>query len=135
MLFNKKIIVIVAGGIAAYKSPEVVRVFKQAGAEVKVVMTKAAAEFTTALALQAVSGNFVVGDVVTLETTDGRCFARGLVNYGSNDLERIRGLKTDNVLKILGVCACDEVIHRDDLVVICREGSASQSHPPLTSES
>ena len=83
----------------------------------------------------AVSGNFVVGDVVTLETTDGSCFARGLVNYGSSDLERIRGLKTDRVLKILGVCACDEVIHRDDLVIICREGSASQSHPPLTSES
>ncbi len=71
MLFNKKIIVIVAGGIAAYKSPEVVRVFKQAGAEVKVVMTKAAAEFTTALALQAVSGNFVHTDLFNDELSSG----------------------------------------------------------------
>ncbi|MDO7713281.1 MAG: hypothetical protein MUP93_00285, partial [Pirellulales bacterium] len=83
----------------------------------------------------AVSGNFVIGDVVTLEATDGSCFARGLVNYGSDDLERIRGLKTDRVLEILGVCACDEVIHRDDLVVICREGVTSQSQSPLTPES
>ena len=83
----------------------------------------------------AVSGDFVVGDVVTLETTDGSCFARGLVNYGSGDLDRIRGLKTDRVLEILGVCACDEVIHRDDLVVICREEPTSRSHPPLTQES
>ena len=71
MLFNKKIIVIVAGGIAAYKSPEVVRVFKQAGAEVKVVMTKAATEFTTALALQAVSGNFVHTDLFNDELSSG----------------------------------------------------------------
>ena len=63
MLSNKKIIVIVAGGIAAYKSPEVVQVFKQAGAEVKVIIFKASAEFTTALTLQAVSGNFVHTDL------------------------------------------------------------------------
>jgi glutamate 5-kinase len=83
----------------------------------------------------AVSGDFVVGDVVTLESTDGNCFARGLVNYGLDDLERIRGLKTDRVLEILGVCACDEVIHRDDLVVISRDEMTSQSQPPLTPES
>ena len=71
MLSNKKIIVIVAGGIAAYKSPEVVRVFKQAGAEVKVIMTKASAEFTTALTLQAVSGNFVHTDLFNDELSSG----------------------------------------------------------------
>jgi glutamate 5-kinase len=72
----------------------------------------------------AVAGNFVAGDVVTLETTDGNCFARGFVNYNSRDLEQIKGLQTERVLEILGVCACDEVIHRDDLAVICREESA-----------
>lgn len=82
----------------------------------------------------AVSGKFVVGDVVTLEASDGSCFARGLVNYGSIDLERIRGLKTDRILEILGVCAYDEVIHRDDLVVICREELTSQNQP-FTQES
>lgn len=82
----------------------------------------------------AVSGKFVVGDVVTLEASDGSCFARGLVNYSSIDLERIRGLKTDRILEILGVCAYDEVIHRDDLVVICREELTSQNQP-FTQES
>ena len=72
----------------------------------------------------AVTGNFVGGDVVSLETTDGSCFARGFVNYNSHDLEQIKGLRTEEVLEILGVCACDEVIHRDDLAVICREESA-----------
>ena len=74
--------------------------------------------------VRAVTGNFVAGDVVTLETTDGGCFARGFVNYNSYDLEQIKGLQTEEVLEILGVCACDEVIHRDDLAVICREESA-----------
>ena len=82
----------------------------------------------------AVSGTFVVGDVVTLEASDGSCFARGLVNYSSIDLERIRGLKTNRVLEILGVCAYDEVIHRDDLVVLCREELTSQNQP-ITPES
>jgi len=82
----------------------------------------------------AVSGKFVVGDVVTLEASDGSCFARGLVNYSSIDLERIRGLKTDRISEILGVCAYDEVIHRDDLVVICREELTSQNQP-FTQES
>jgi len=82
----------------------------------------------------AISGKFVVGDVVTLEASDGSCFARGLVNYSSIDLERIRGLKTERILAILGVCAYDEVIHRDDLVVICREELTSQNQP-ITPES
>ena len=71
MILNKKIIVIVSGGIAAYKAPEVVRVFKQTGAEVKVVMTKSAAEFTTALALQAVSGDFVHTDLFNDDLSSG----------------------------------------------------------------
>ena len=77
----------------------------------------------------AVSGKFAIGDVVTLEASDGSCFARGLVNYSSIDLEQIRGLKTDRILEILGVCAYDEVIHRDDLVVKCREELTSQNQP------
>ena len=75
-----------------------------------------------AAGIEQVSGAFGVGDVVTLETAAGGVFARGLVNYSAVDLERIKGLQTDQVLDRLGVCACDEVIHRDDLAVICRDG-------------
>ncbi len=56
-LFAKHILLIVSGGIAAYKSPDVVRRLRDAGAEVRVVMTPAATRFITPLTLQAVSGH------------------------------------------------------------------------------
>lgn len=55
-LVNKRIIVGITGGIAAYKSAELVRELMRAGAEVRVVMTDAAKEFITPLTLQALSG-------------------------------------------------------------------------------
>jgi len=53
---GKKIILGVAGGIAAYKTPELVRRLRDRGATVQVVMTRSAAEFVTETTLQAVSG-------------------------------------------------------------------------------
>ncbi len=59
MLKNKKILVGITGGIAAYKSIELIRHFKNANAEVRVVLTPAAETFVTPLTLQAISGNAV----------------------------------------------------------------------------
>ncbi len=59
MLTNKKILVGITGGIAAYKTIELIRHFKNAGAEVRVVLTPAAEAFVTPLTLQAISGNAV----------------------------------------------------------------------------
>ncbi|MEH6357993.1 MAG: bifunctional phosphopantothenoylcysteine decarboxylase/phosphopantothenate--cysteine ligase CoaBC [Pseudomonadales bacterium] len=56
-LSNKQIILGVTGGIAAYKSAELVRLLKGAGADVHVVMTKGGQEFITPLTMQALSGN------------------------------------------------------------------------------
>lgn len=56
-LNNKQILLGVTGGIAAYKSAELIRRLKENGADVRVVMTKAAQEFITPLTLQALSGN------------------------------------------------------------------------------
>lgn len=56
-LSNRHIILGITGGIAAYKSAELVRRLRDRGAEVKVVMTAAAMEFITPLTLQALSGN------------------------------------------------------------------------------
>ncbi len=56
-LNNKRILLGITGGIAAYKSAELVRFLRKAGAEVHVVMTPAACEFITPLTLQALSGN------------------------------------------------------------------------------
>lgn len=58
-LVNKRVVVGVTGGIAAYKSAELVRRLKEAGAEVRAVMTAAATQFITPLTLQALSGHAV----------------------------------------------------------------------------
>ncbi|ABR73394.1 bifunctional phosphopantothenoylcysteine decarboxylase/phosphopantothenate synthase [Actinobacillus succinogenes] len=57
MLKAKRIVVGITGGIAAYKSIELIRLLRKSGAEVRVVLTPAAAEFVTPLTLQAISGN------------------------------------------------------------------------------
>ena len=56
-LAGKKILLGVSGGIAAYKTPELVRRLRDRGADVRVMMTDAAREFITPLSLQAVSGH------------------------------------------------------------------------------
>lgn len=56
-LTNKRVLLGVTGGIAAYKCPDLVRRLRERGAEVRVVMTAAAAQFVSPLALQAVSGH------------------------------------------------------------------------------
>lgn len=56
-LCNKRILLGVTGGIAAYKAAELIREFRKAKAEVRVVMTLSAQEFITPLTLQALSGN------------------------------------------------------------------------------
>lgn len=65
-----------------------------------------------------VKGRFGVGDSVSLVNLDGSEFARGLVNYGSSEIRKIRGLKTAEIESELGYKYYDEVIHRDDLVVL-----------------
>ncbi|PIE41860.1 MAG: bifunctional phosphopantothenoylcysteine decarboxylase/phosphopantothenate--cysteine ligase CoaBC [Gammaproteobacteria bacterium] len=63
-LANKRIIVGITGGIAAYKSAELVRRLQDCGAEVRVVMTSAAQAFITPLTLQALSGHAVHLDLL-----------------------------------------------------------------------
>lgn len=59
-LKEKKIVIGVTGGIAAYKIPFLIRALRQAGVEVRVVMTDAALEFVTAMTLTTLSGNEVI---------------------------------------------------------------------------
>lgn len=56
-LLNKKIVLGISGGIAAYKTPELARLLMQEGASVQVVMTEAAHQFVTPVTMQAVTGN------------------------------------------------------------------------------
>lgn len=66
-LTNKHVLLGITGGIAAYKSAELARLFIKAGAEVRVVMTRAATEFITPLTMQALTGNRVHLDLLDSE--------------------------------------------------------------------
>jgi len=68
--------------------------------------------------LKEVRGAFGVGECVRCLDLAGKEFARGLVNYSAQELNRIRGLHTSRIEKVLGYKAYEEIIHRDDLVVL-----------------
>jgi glutamate 5-kinase len=69
--------------------------------------------------LVAVDGDFASGEVVAvLDAADGREFARGLVNFDADELRKIRGAKTQEIEERLGYKSFDEVIHRDNLVIL-----------------
>lgn len=63
MLQGKHILIGISGGIAAYKIPELIRMLRKAGAEVKVCTTRNVLEFVTPLVLETISGNKVYSDV------------------------------------------------------------------------
>jgi len=64
-----------------------------------------------------IQGNFDAGQVVELETRDGKVIGRGVVRYGNRDLNRIAGKRTSEIQTILGKKPHDEAIHRNDLVI------------------
>ncbi len=66
MLNGKNILLAITGGIAAYKTPELARALKKAGADVTCVLSQNGAQFVSELALQSVSGNRVYGDLFSL---------------------------------------------------------------------
>jgi len=64
-----------------------------------------------------VVGNFQAGDLVAVEDEKGVRVARGLTNYGADDLRKIRGKRSQEIDAILGHRDFDEVIHRDNMVI------------------
>lgn len=68
---NTNVLLGVTGGIAAYKSAEIIRLFKKEGANVRVVMTNSAKEFITPLTLQAVSGNEIHDSLLNVNAESG----------------------------------------------------------------
>ncbi|MBL7155554.1 MAG: glutamate 5-kinase [Candidatus Omnitrophica bacterium] len=63
-------------------------------------------------------GSFKAGDVVGISDSKKKEFARGLTNYSSKEIERIKGLKTGEIESVLGYKDHDEVVHRDNLVIL-----------------
>ena len=64
-----------------------------------------------------VEGEFEFGDLVRCCDAAGNEFARGLVNYPGRDVRLIKGLHSSKIESTLGHKYCDEVIHRDNLVI------------------
>ncbi len=65
-----------------------------------------------------VEGTFRVGAPVHCRCPDGRVVAAGLINYCSSDIEKIKGRKSSDIAEVLGFRDSDEVIHRDNLVLL-----------------
>jgi len=64
-----------------------------------------------------VEGRFKKGDVVSLRDLAGTEFARGLTNYSCEDVQKIKGLHTAQIVASLGQCPYEEIIHRNNLLV------------------
>jgi glutamate 5-kinase len=65
-----------------------------------------------------VDGKFEFGAAVRILDEKSKEIARGLVNYNSRDLDQIKGMKTAAVRSLVGSNFYEEVIHRDDLVLM-----------------
>ena len=66
-LLNKKILLIICGGISAYKSLEIIRGFKKKGSQIKTILTKSAKEFVTPLSITSLSQDKVYDDIFSIE--------------------------------------------------------------------
>lgn len=67
--------------------------------------------------VRSVAGSFGFGDAVSI-VADGEIVARGLSNYASDALDKIKGRKTRDIAGVLGFKDYDEVVHRDNLVLV-----------------
>jgi glutamate 5-kinase len=70
-------------------------------------------------------GRFDRGDTVSVLSADGVEIARGIVAYSDADAARIMGRKSSEIAELLGFRGRDEMIHRDNLVLLRPEGSAA----------
>lgn len=66
----------------------------------------------------AVEGEFEQGSTIRVLTDEGREIARGVVNYGADDVRKIAGAQTQDIIDRLGSKLYDEVIHRDNMVLL-----------------
>lgn len=66
-----------------------------------------------------IDGRFIKGDVVSIVDVDeNKEIARGLVNYSDDEVRKVKGLRTSLIKKVLGYKPYDEIIHRDNIVLL-----------------
>jgi glutamate 5-kinase len=66
----------------------------------------------------AVVGSFLAGDAVVLKDRSGAVIARGLTEFSSADLDRIKGMKSSRIAEVMPEIVGREVVHRDRLVIL-----------------
>ena len=71
-----------------------------------------------AIGILEVSGDFRKGDVVVIRSQQGTEIARGLTNYSTAELQKIKGSQSTEIAELLGHCPYDEVVHRDNLNLV-----------------
>ncbi len=81
--------------------------------------------------VRAVEGRFEKGDAVLVVDGEGRAVAKGIVSYDADDARRIAGRRTDEIEAVLGWRGRDELVHRDDLVLLdeAHPNGRARSHP------
>lgn len=65
-----------------------------------------------------IEGKFSFGDAVNCQDESGKKFAKGIVNYSSEEIDKIKGVRSSEIEKLLGYKYDDEVIHRDNMVIL-----------------
>jgi glutamate 5-kinase len=66
-----------------------------------------------------IDGKFVKGDVVSIvDVVENKEIARGLMNYSDDEVQKVKGLRTSLIKKVLGYKPYDEIIHRDNMVLL-----------------
>ena len=64
------------------------------------------------------SGEFDSGDVISISDKDGHELARGLSNYSSDEVKKLKGLRSADFKNVLGYKTRDEIVHKDNLVIL-----------------
>tara|TARA_Y100000590_G_C14961385_1_gene728836 strand:+ start:23 stop:433 length:411 start_codon:yes stop_codon:yes gene_type:complete len=63
-----------------------------------------------------IDGEFIKGDNILIVDDNGKAIARGLTSFSSKEINKIKGLKSDQIENILGYSSKSEIVHRDDMV-------------------
>ena len=71
-----------------------------------------------AAGITAVEGDFEMGNTISIVSASGRELARGITNYSSDDVNKIKGAHTHEICDLLGSKPFDEIVHRDNLVLL-----------------
>lgn len=98
----------------AYVLPSKGKLVVDAGARIALVKGK---KSLLPAGVIGVEGDFSIGEAVEISDDKGDVFAKGITSYHSDEINKVKGMRTCDLLGILNETICDEVVHRDSLVI------------------